>query len=63
MDHAKREALLHQIQRILHDQVTQASIYHLAFPTGLGPRVEDITANGISSFYMAPYEDLKLKRP
>jgi len=63
MDHAKREALLHQIQRMLHDQVTQAPVYHLAFPTGLGPRVEDITANGISSFYMAPYEDLKLTRP
>ncbi len=63
MDHAKREALLHQIQRILHDQATQAPVYHLAFPTGLGPRVEDITASGISGFYMAPYEDLKLKRP
>src|SRR5215469_3930962 len=63
LDHAKREALLHQIQRILHEQVTQAPIYHLAFPIGLGPRVEDIVANGISGFYMAPYEDLKLRRP
>jgi hypothetical protein len=63
IDHAKREALLHQMQRILPDQVTHAPVYHLAFPTGLGPRVEDITANGISGFYMAPYEDLKLKRP
>ena len=63
LDHTKREALLHQIQRILHEQVTQAPIYHLAFPIGLGPRVEDIVANGISGFYMAPYEDLKLRRP
>ena len=63
LDRAKREALLHQIQRILHEQVTQAPIYHLAFPIGLGPRVEDIVANGISGFYMAPYEDLKLRRP
>jgi ABC-type transport system substrate-binding protein len=37
--------------------------HHLAFPTGLGPRVEDITAGGISGLYMAPYEDLRLKRP
>jgi peptide/nickel transport system substrate-binding protein len=63
MDLAKREALLHQIQRILHDQVTGAPVYHLAFPTGLGPRVEDITAGGISGFYQAPYEDLRLRRP
>jgi peptide/nickel transport system substrate-binding protein len=63
MDRKKREALLHQLQRILSEQVTQAPIYHLGFPTGLGPRVEDILANGISGFYLGPYEDLKLKRP
>ena len=62
LDRKKREALLHQIQQILHDQVTQAPVYHLGFPTGLGPRVEDILASGISGFYMSPYEDLKLKR-
>jgi ABC-type transport system substrate-binding protein len=63
LDRKKREALLHQLQRTLNDQVTQAPIYHLGFPTGLGPRVEDITAGGVPGFYMAPYEDLKLKRP
>jgi peptide/nickel transport system substrate-binding protein len=63
LDRKKREALVHQIQKIVHDQVLQAPIYHLGFPTGLGPRVEDITANAIPGFYMAPYEDLKLKRP
>jgi peptide/nickel transport system substrate-binding protein len=63
MDRKKREALLFQVQRILQDQVTQAPVYHLGFPTGLGPRVEDILATGISGFYMSPYEDLKLKKP
>jgi peptide/nickel transport system substrate-binding protein len=63
LDRKKRETLLHQLQRILYEQVTQAAVYHLGFPTGLGPRVEDITANGVPGFYMAPYEDLKLKRP
>ena len=63
LDRRKREALLHQLQQIIHDQVTQAPVYHLGFPTGLGPRVEDILATGISGFYMSPYEDLKLKRP
>jgi ABC-type transport system substrate-binding protein len=62
MDRKKREAHLHQIQRILYDQVTQAPVYHLGFPTGLGPRVEDILVGAVPGFYMAPYEDLKLRR-
>jgi peptide/nickel transport system substrate-binding protein len=63
LDRKKREAILFQIQRILQQQVTQAPVYHLGFPTGIGPRVEDILATPISGFYMSPYEDLKLKRP
>ncbi len=63
LDRKKREALLHQIQRILHDQVTQAPVYHLGFPTGVGPRVDDILATAIPGFYLSPFEDLKLKRP
>src|SRR5258705_8069895 len=39
LDRKKREALLHQIQRTLHEQVTQAPIYHLGFPIGVGPPV------------------------
>jgi peptide/nickel transport system substrate-binding protein len=61
LDKKKREAMLHQIQRTVHDQVLHVPIYHLGFPTGLGPRVEDIVANGVPGFYLAPYEDLKLK--
>jgi ABC-type transport system substrate-binding protein len=61
LDKKKREAMLHQIQRIVHDQVLHAPIYHLGFPTGMGPRVEDILANAVPGFYLAPYEDLKLK--
>jgi peptide/nickel transport system substrate-binding protein len=63
LDRKKREAMLHQIQRILHEQVIQAPIYHLGFPIGVGPRVDDILASAIPGFYMSPYEDLKLKRP
>jgi len=63
LDRKKREALLHQIQRILHDQVTQAPVYHLGFPTGVGSRVDDILATAIPGFYLSPFEDLKLKRP
>jgi len=61
LDKKKREALLHQMQRILSEQVTQAPIYHLGFPIGVGPRVDDIMATAIPGFYMSPYEDLKLR--
>ena len=63
VDKKKRETLLFQLQRILNEQTTQAPVYHLGFPTGLGPRVEDILAHAIPGFYMSPYEDLKLKKP
>ncbi len=62
-DRKKREALLHQLQRTVHDQVLQAPVYHLGFPIGVGPRVDDLMATAIPGFYMSPYEDLKLRRP
>jgi peptide/nickel transport system substrate-binding protein len=61
LDHKKRETILHQIQRIVHEQVIQAPVYHLGFPIGVGPRVDDIMATAIPGFYMSPYEDLKLR--
>src|SRR5262245_18197229 len=62
LDVKKREALLHQIQQILHDRVMQIPIYELAFIWGIGPRVEEPGINLIRGYaYSAPYEDLKLK--
>ena len=61
-DVKKREALLHQIQQILHDRMTQIPIYELAFIWGVGPRVEEPGVNLIRSYaYSAPVEDLRLK--
>ncbi len=63
-DRKKREAFLHQIQKILHERVIHAPIYELAFIWGVGPRVEEPGADLIKGHaYSAPYEDLKLKRP
>ncbi len=63
-DLKRREALLHQIQQIIHDRVTQIPIYELAFIWGVGPRVEEPGVNLIRSYaYSAPLEDLRLKRP
>ncbi len=63
-DVKKREALIHQIQQILHDRLTHIPIYELAFIWGVGPRVEEPGINLIRSFaYSGPLEDLRLKRP
>jgi peptide/nickel transport system substrate-binding protein len=62
MDRKKREAMLHQIQQIVHDRVMHVPIYELAFLWGIGPRVEEACVDHIKGFsYSAPYEDLKLK--
>ena len=62
-DVKKREALIHQIQQILHDRVTHIPIYELAFIWGVGPTVEEPGINLIRSFaYSGPLEDLRLKR-
>jgi peptide/nickel transport system substrate-binding protein len=63
-DAKRREALLHQIQDVLHDRVIQVPIYELAFIWGVGPRVDEPGVNLIRSFaYSGPLEDVRLKRP
>src|SRR5258708_4178800 len=64
LDRKKREALLFQIQQIMYDRVMHVPIYELAFPWGIGPRVEEACVNHIKGFaYSAPYEDLTLNPP
>src|SRR5438445_11994185 len=61
-DRKKREAMLHQIQQIMHDRVLHVPIYELAFLWGLGPRVEEACVDWIKGFSSSgPSEDLKLK--
>jgi peptide/nickel transport system substrate-binding protein len=62
-DRKKREAMLHQIQKMLHDHAMHAPLYQLGFPNGVGPRVEESAAGLIPGFaYNAPYEDIRLKK-
>jgi peptide/nickel transport system substrate-binding protein len=62
LDRKQREALLHQIQKIIADQVLVAPIFQQAFIWGVGTRVEQPGAGLIQGFaYTGPYEDLKLK--
>src|SRR3984893_655543 len=60
----RREALLHRIQRLMHERVMYGPIFEPATLHGVGPRVEE-PAIGLSAqlYFAAPYEDMRLKRP
>jgi peptide/nickel transport system substrate-binding protein len=62
MDRKKREALLHQIQHIVAEQVLAAPIFQQGFLCGVGPRVAEGGLGLIQGFpYAAPAEELRLK--
>jgi len=62
LDRAKREAVLHRMQQLVHEKAIFAPIWELAFLNGVGPRVEESGLGLIAGYaYSAPYEDLKLK--
>ncbi|HET8577968.1 MAG TPA: ABC transporter substrate-binding protein [Methylomirabilota bacterium] len=62
-DRKKREALLHQIQRLLYERVRYAPIYEYIWPSGLGPRVADPALMLIDPYpWSAPLEEVRLKK-
>jgi len=62
MDLAKRTAILHRLQQLVHEKAIYAPIWQLAFLSGVGPRVGQSGFGLINGFvYTAPYEDLTLK--
>jgi ABC-type transport system substrate-binding protein len=62
LDRRKREEMLHQIQKLLHDRTVFAPIWENGFIRGVGPRVEEPALALIPFYpYAAPYEDLRLK--
>ncbi|MGD9617607.1 MAG: ABC transporter substrate-binding protein [Alphaproteobacteria bacterium] len=63
-DPAKREQMLHEIQRILHERVRFAPIYDYFWASGIGPRIAEPALMKIDPFpWAAPLEDVKLKQP
>src|SRR5437667_3487913 len=40
IDRTKREALLHQLQRLLHERGMHVPVYELSAMGGIGPRIE-----------------------
>jgi peptide/nickel transport system substrate-binding protein len=63
-DRSKREVLLHQIQRLMHERVMYAPIYEPATLHGVGPRVEEpgVGLNALL-YFTSPYEEMRLKKP
>jgi peptide/nickel transport system substrate-binding protein len=63
-DPAKRGAMLHEIQKTLHERTRFAPIWDYFWPSGIGPRVEEVSLMKIDPFpWSAPLEDVRLKRP
>ena len=62
LDRARREAILHRIQQLIHEKVLVAPIWLNAGVNGVGLRVEEPGFGLVAGYaFCAPYEDLKLK--
>ncbi len=63
-DRKKREALLHQIQKIAYERVMFIPVWEFVQLHGVGPRVEE-PGLGLVEYmpFTAPYEDVRLRRP
>jgi peptide/nickel transport system substrate-binding protein len=62
-DKKKREALLHQIQRLVHERVRYGPIFEYIWPSGIGPRVAEPALMMINPYpWSAPLEEVRLKK-
>src|SRR5947207_15518870 len=62
-DRRKREALLQQIQQLVHERVRFGPIWDYIWPSGVGPRVEEPALMLINPYpWSAPLEEVRLKR-
>jgi peptide/nickel transport system substrate-binding protein len=62
-DRKKREAMLRQIQQLLHERVRFGPVYDYIWPSGVGPRVENPALMLINPYpWSAPLEEVRLKR-
>jgi len=62
-DRRQREAMLHQIQQLLHERVRFAPIWEYIWPSGIGPRVEEPALMLINPYpWSAPLEEVRLKK-
>jgi peptide/nickel transport system substrate-binding protein len=63
-DRKKREAMLHQIQRLVYERVRYGPIFEYIWPSGIGPRVAEPALMLINPYpWSAPLEEVRLKKP
>ncbi|MBI2205696.1 MAG: ABC transporter substrate-binding protein [Candidatus Rokubacteria bacterium] len=63
-DRKRRESLVHQAQKLMHERVMHAPIFEPATLHGVGPRVEEPAIGLVPPLYFAaPYEEMRLKKP
>ncbi len=63
-DRKKREAMLHQIQRLVYERVRYGPIFDYIWPSGVGPRVAEPALMLINPYpWSAPLEEVRLKKP
>ncbi len=63
LDQAKRTAILHKIQQLVHERSIYGPIWQLAFLNGQGRRVSQSALGLIRGHaYSAPYEDVAIKK-
>jgi len=62
LDRARREAVLHRVQKLIHERAVFGPIWDFAFLHGVGPRVEEPGLRLLHGYgFSGPYEDVKLK--
>jgi peptide/nickel transport system substrate-binding protein len=62
LDYQRREAILHDMQKIVYERAIYAPIWQLAFLNGIGPRVAESSFGRIPGIpYTAPFDELALK--
>ena len=61
-DKKKREAMLHQIQRLLYERVRFGPLWEFVWPSAIGPRVAEPALMLIDPYpWSAPLEEVRLK--
>ena len=61
-DRSKREAILHQMQRLIHERVMFGPIWEYIWPSAVSKRVEEPAMMLINPYpWAAPLEDVRLK--
>ncbi|HET9492058.1 MAG TPA: ABC transporter substrate-binding protein [Methylomirabilota bacterium] len=61
-DRGKREAMLHQLQHLIHERVRFGPIWEYIWPSAIGPRVAEPALLAIDPYpWSAPLEDVRLK--